>query len=488
MIVGYLRGNLAALRTLLYVNRFFFKAALPVLLRTLLVRLLDHRRFNSIQDGLAALMISSVIHSQRTLWYSKTENSGTTFSATTFLAVFGLKLIEPITSPLLQDAFQGVSPTTVNYIQYPTKIFQYNYHIENFLSETFAPPLQRIFTASDFHGVDIQEGVLGHTARTRFLVLFMVCYPESIRDLSFHISEAHRYLPFAGKLSSLKAIELSRDEDEAIPKTHLNDAISFLQTNRTTFPKKEQLKLSFDESWDYWKQWDDTISAQEQRNLESEHQTSIFALYHALGDPVKLDATGYPGFYDIAKTFEVGALRVLTDFDGTRYDFGEGPDQQEFLKRCHQLQVLIIDVGYPELFSWAVERKSDGTVEEAPGNFLGSLRDIRLHADVSPVVLNDVTTGFGKSLLSIQTQIDLELSCFGGFYLGDFSACPQLEDMKLLILGRRLTLPDPTDTSVKHGYLSPVWKLPRLRNLQVYQEASVMFNFASLDHMPISNT
>lgn len=48
MIVGYLRGNLAALRTLLYVNRFFFKAALPVLLRTLPVRLLDHRRFNSI--------------------------------------------------------------------------------------------------------------------------------------------------------------------------------------------------------------------------------------------------------------------------------------------------------------------------------------------------------------------------------------------------------------------------------------------------------
>lgn len=314
-------------------------------------------------------MISSVIHSQRTLWYSKTENSGKTFSATTFLAVFGLKLIEPITSPLLQDAFQGVSPTTINYIQYPTKIFQYNYHIENILSETFTPPLQRIFTASDFHGVDIQEGVLGHTARTRFLVLLMVCYPESIRDLSFHISEAHRYLPFAGKLSSLKAIELSRDEDEAIPKTQLNDAISFLQTNRTTFPKKKQLKLSFDESWDYWKQWDDTISAQEQRNLEREHQTSIFALYHALGDPVKLDATGYPGFYDIAKTFEVGALRVLTDFDGTRCYFGEGPDQQEFLKRCHQLQVLNIDVGYPELFSWAVERKSDGTVEEAPRKF-----------------------------------------------------------------------------------------------------------------------
>lgn len=128
--------------------------------------------------------------------------------------------------------------------------------------------------------------------------------------------------------------------------------------------------------------------------------------------------------------------------------------------------------------------------------------------------MNDVTTGFGKSLLRIQTrdcfstdlapnvetlsrrtrigdwnlpfirEIDLELSCFGGFYLGDFSACPQLEDMKLLIRGRLLTLPDPTDTSVKHGYLSPVWKLPRLRNLQVYKEASVMFNFASLDHMP----
>ncbi|KAF9331270.1 hypothetical protein BG006_005863 [Podila minutissima] len=170
-------------------------------------------------NGLAALMISSVIHSQRTRWYSKTAHPGTIFSVTAFLAAFGLKLTEPITSPLLQDAFQGVSHTTVNYIQCPTKIFQYNYHIENFLSETFAPPLQWIITASGFHGVDIQEGVLGHTAGIRFLVLLMVCCPESIRDLSFHISKARRYLPFADKLSNLKAIELSRDEDDAIPKT-----------------------------------------------------------------------------------------------------------------------------------------------------------------------------------------------------------------------------------------------------------------------------
>ncbi|KAG0087976.1 hypothetical protein BGZ93_009040 [Podila epicladia] len=515
LIVDHLQHELKSLRNLLLVSRFFFNATVPLLLRLPIILCSRHlgRTTEDVLEDRLNLKMASIIHSQRALSISQNSTPEGTFSAEGFLATFGLQL-KPTTSPLLQNAVLGVSPTTINYAQYPIAVLRYLSGIRRVLTTTtIVPRMTPPFYALNS---DVHDSLLGSTLETRFLTLLLICCPESITELDIHVSKAHLYLPFADKLSHLEILWLRRELHETLPATHLHYSASLIVKNRTSFPMKKPLDLRLDTGWDCPLAEEGDMSVQEKQDLVRKYQEPRVALYEALGSPTIMDATDIPRFYDMCKNIGLDSLKILKDFNSARLEKGEGPSQETFLKRCHQLRDLHISVGSLGLFSWAVKYQPNDALQAIPGNFLRSLQYIELDNHVDLTVLNNVAVAFGKSLRGIRArtkisatafslddplrpsrqsrlgdwnlpfirEIHFELQCFHGIYLGDFSQCPQLEKLVLIIYGKLVTRTSLTDTTVEHGYLAPVWNLTCLKFLQVCEAASIMFNYDSLDHMP----
>lgn len=86
-------------------------------------------------------------------------------------------------------------------------------------------------------------------------------------------------------------------------------------------------------------------------------QIPRIALYKAAGHPVEMDVSLRPNFYqDGVDSIEVDALEKVVNKDRYCFSLCDGLNQQAFLKRCHSLKTLEINIDHPKFFSWAVER------------------------------------------------------------------------------------------------------------------------------------
>ncbi|KAG0089927.1 hypothetical protein BGZ92_003983 [Podila epicladia] len=484
-------------------------------------------------------MIASVIHWQRK-WLLQAQSPAVpeVSMARALLAAFGLELVDPIASPLLQDALKGTSPTTLDYGQFLATHMHRSVDIEQILRPSqFYEPAESDFPLFDIHGARVdsisptydeneremlrlldlrttayrRDGMdkryLWEVTSKRLAYLFIPCYPESITIIDLHACETNPYFHLASKLSALDTIKLRREKAEAIPKQHLQNLVTFIHMNQAAFPRKKPLHLNFDGSWQY-----SPVLAQKYRLqhstkrpiIESAYQKSRITLYEAVGNPISINATPCPKFYGACKNISVNSLEYFYDLR-QRHAFS----QQAFLQQCHRLKSLTISVHYPDMFSWAVNRLWDGTVERSE-HLLHNLQDVDVQLRASFSVLNDVMAAFGETLLHVKVQcgllevssqlddviydvrfsrhckvgewnlpfirtIHIECNVRFGVYVGDFSGSPSLTSLKMRLNG------EPIANQV---YLAPVWSLPQLKVLELELAAAMLFNYDSLDHMP----
>ncbi|KAG0355732.1 hypothetical protein BG005_005335 [Podila minutissima] len=450
------------------------------------------------------------------------------------LTAFGLELVEPITSPLLQDALDGTSPTTLDYGQFLGAHMLHSVAIEQILRPSqFYEPAEGGFPLFDIHGARIDsieptydeneremlrlldlratayrldgkdKTYLRKVASKRLAHLFIPCYPESITIIDLHACQINPYFRLASKLSVLDTIRLCREKAEVIPEQHLQNLVTFIHMNQAAFPRKKPLHLDFDESWGFSPILVNMYRLQHSAKncAELAYQKPRITLYEAVGNPISINATPCPKFYDTCKNISVDSLESLCDYR-KRYAIS----QQAFLQQCHRLKSLEMLVHYPDMFSWAVNRLPDGTVEHSK-HLLHSLQDVQLRASLS--VLNDVMAAFGNTLRHVKVQYDclpstqlddviydvrfsrhcmvgnwnlpfirtihIECDVRFGVYVGDFSGFPSLISLKMCLNGEPIA---------HQAYIAPVWSLPQLKVLELELAAAILFNYDSLDHMP----
>ncbi|KAF9330701.1 hypothetical protein BG006_006345 [Podila minutissima] len=531
LIVDYLRTDLVALRTLLLVNRFFFHAAVPWMLNDPLTTWEMTYATPEVEtnvDKFMALLIASVLHAQR----AKAQSVDEDFTANGFLSKFGFQLVEPVTSPLLQDAAQGVSPTTIDYSRYFTDMLYFEWSHVGFPTlvrlKEFPPAWKDEMPIHNDWGMRIEysEGAGPHTEHTeelqthreykeevqeRMVDFFLYHNTKYITTLDFNIADSHRYLQYADKLESLKILFL--DRFQSMPDSHQMDAISFIVQNRTAFPRKRPLRLEFGYSWSSSDEWDD-LTPLEKRKRQIVFQKTRIALYEAVGNLQEIDVSDCPGFYDNCGNIDVEYLEELEDRDQHRMMY-EGPQQRAFLERCHQLRTLKLGVSQPDMFSWLVEKK-DGTTRSLAANVLQNLKVLDLSSDsgascVLPA-LEDAVIAFGKSLTDVVVRgyvstelevvhelpsrppsismwnlpfvrsIDISIQSYDLGHIGRFDL-PQLEELKFSVSMRTMQPVENDITASPTIVLAEQWELKKLKKLHLYDIAALAFNYDSLDHM-----
>ncbi|KAG0022714.1 hypothetical protein BGZ82_010938, partial [Podila clonocystis] len=530
LIVDHLRNDLVTLRTLLLVNRFFFLAAIPWMLNDPLTTWEMTYATPEVEtnvDKLMALLIASALHAQR----AKAQSLDEDFTANEFLSKFGLQIVEPITSPFLQDVVQGLSSTTIDYSRYFTEMLYFEWRYIQFQTLVRLKEFPQTWegampTHNDWgNPIEYSEGAGPHTEHTvdlqthrdykeavqeRMVDFFLHHNTKYITTLDFNIADSHRYLQYADKLESLKVLFL--DRCQSMPDSHPKDAISFIVRNRIAFPRKRPLRLEFSYSWNTSDEWED-LTPLEKRKRQIAFLKPRIALYEAVGNPREIDVTGCPGFYDNCENIDIECLEELEDYDLDRMIY-EGPQQRTFLERCHQLRVLKLGVSRPDMFSWLVERK-DGTTRSLAANVLKSLKLLDLSSDSEALcvlpALEDAVFAFGKTLRYIMVRgygrtemvqeipsrlpsigvwnlpfvrsVDISVQSHSLVYIGRFDQCPQLEDLQLSVSAPPRQPAGQDITLSPAIVLSERWELTKLKKLHLNDIAALAFNYDSLDYM-----
>lgn len=91
--------------------------------------------------------------------------------------------------------------------------------------------------------------------------------------------------------------------------------------------------------------------------------------------------------------------------------------------------------------------------------------------------------GIGDWNLPSLRTMDLSLDYDCGVYIGNFDACPLLMTLSLSI--RCMCDGKITKYCTGPVYPSQIWKLPHLRSLELHHISAMLFDFDSLDHMPV---
>ncbi|KAG0271363.1 hypothetical protein BGZ95_000834 [Linnemannia exigua] len=574
LIVNHLLDDLPTLHTLLSVNRFFFHAAIPKImmdqpLDTWSMNTCD-AKFPTNSEKLFVLVLASLLHYQR-------QNTGQ--DASSILKEYGLQLVPSAEFELLQpffatvknDDYSGVkkqqqqqhqekqeNPMTMDYSKFFTILNSYHwqyvdYHrfirlieIPESLRVAYEPQLgldeiteqpsasEPTTQEQDDYTITMQEDreyvILVREAIAQMMLRYNV---DSITEFSLHVSEARKYLPMAAKLAKLKVLVLYRDD--SLPDQHLQDTITFIQFHKSTFPGKPCLQLRFDHRWNgYDTKVFNTIK--ESRTSRFNKMKSKLELYRAIREPEELDIGDIPGFYGMAGDISTERLLRLDDEDQFRTDMGEGADMEAFLRRCHRLDTLRMDVGHPHIFSWAAQHARDyadghaGYGRAISTGILPRLYDLYLWSDrpyrFSIHALNDSMVAFSKSLGRVVISNNHEFRSRGQntnpWYpwvlekddersrmirnsplankVGDWPfPFPKLTSLRIdlrctshiQIEAPRAVGPnddDPTADPRRQAPLDPSlypkWTLPRLKTLHLDGAPALLFDYDSLEGMP----
>ncbi|KAF9289081.1 hypothetical protein BGZ74_000798 [Mortierella antarctica] len=497
MVIECLNDDLQTLNTLLRVNTFFFKAAVPLVYANPLKLWCDvHYQakphpnlavLNSTREQLAVLLLASVIHSQRTV-----AQPGV-FKVAEFLEKHDVLIA---LTPLAQDVVHGAMPTTIDYSKYlaEEQDWRFTKHISYMRLPLFYCRLNK---------------------------LLLLCSHESLETICLDHFHSHRFLPMTDKFPSLKTLQLTRQG--AYTQGWADDIVTFINAHHTAFPRKKRLRIEFTDDCDMGLvDWDPSAGTPEAM-LERERRMNKgklrIAFYKAIGDPSEMTATHCPGFYGMAGNIGVNSLIKFTDRDSYRLLYGEGSQQAVFWQRCMNLKILEVSVRDPGTFSWAIEKSADGGSQRHSGNYLRNLKRLSICMDTSLLVVDNAVVAFGQSLeylkvsgrmppqeISHETlfnpqlvknvrvgnwnfpsliSLNLDLDTDSHIFLGLFDQCPCVEALSLRIRSvKKIVVPIPPMEFIDPVCPAPVWKMPRLRSLRLYCKAALMFDFDSLDNMP----
>ncbi|KAF9128919.1 hypothetical protein BGX30_014147 [Mortierella sp. GBA39] len=570
LIVNHLWDDLRTLHTLLFVNRFFFHAALPKImdhpLQTWQMTLFEPEYVTN-PEKLFVLVLTSLLYHQQRL---------TGRDAASILEDFGLQLVTPVEFPslkpflpitqdgLVQEQEEEEIPMTVDYSKYLTVLDNYQWQYIEFsrfirlikmpvslqdtlqIQQGMDEPSDQTATAvgDDQEGEHTEDQQQYHDLKDLVregIAQMMLRYNvECITEISFHVSEAHKNLPIASKLAKLRRLNVYRDG--SLPSQHLQDTIAFIRLNKKSFPRKPCLQLGFDYEWCSYHNREFT-SIKESRSDMFNLMKSKLLLYEAVGEPEELHIGYIPGFYGLAENISVERLLLLDDEDQFRIDMGEGPDMEAFLRRCHRLGRIRMEVGHPYLLSWAAQRARN----HPSSTLLPALDDLSLWSDrpyrFTIHALNDSMAAFAKSLRTVNItnchkfrirdqepnpwvlQQDMEksrlvktaplangigdwpsplpqlrslvidLHCTSTIQIGSLDQCFNLEnlDLRFGVIGEapRATAPDDSDPEADprrqaplDPSLFPKWTLPKLKTLSLDGTPALRFDYDSLETMP----
>ncbi|KAF9124671.1 hypothetical protein BGW39_007980 [Mortierella sp. 14UC] len=537
LIVNHLQDDLRTLHTLLFVNRFFFHAALPLVMDDPFGKWGMNSpapKFTTCNHKLFVLLLASLLHHQQDALARK--------NASSILAEFGLQLVQstefPVLQPLLHseaEEHDGIvwrrSLMTVNYSKYMLALKCVNkndwYYVDLHrivqLIEVLEGLRSELYEESDS---DLEEDseedggrrsgeaqdVNGHSSwlqerdeykdavfdRINWLLLHYST--EHITYLPFHISKAGELLLLAPRLASLRTIVLGTIQDS--------------------------------------------------REFMCACMLSKVELYHAIGEPEELVTEAIPGFYKLLVDLGTERLRRLNDSDLFRIDTGEGPDMEAFLRRCSRLELLGLNAGHPHILSWAAQHAMDRVDGRLlPGSLtllLPRLENLELKTSrpycFNIHALNDAMAAFSQTLKKVKvwnghgfdkhdeehnqwfrgrdlansrqirtaplassignwpfllprlSSISIVLYCVGSLCVGTFDHCPSLEALVLnygiVSSGPRATEPDDNDPDADprrqaplDPSLFPKWSLPKLKSLELAGAPALLFNYDSLETM-----
>ncbi|KAF9299849.1 hypothetical protein BGZ74_008582 [Mortierella antarctica] len=480
-------------------HRFFLHAAAQLLYADPF----KHATTARSQFELVSLLLASVIHTQCRHSESQSSVRGDKpFTATEFLSVFGLELSKRRTPPLLQDAILGISPITVDYAQHlKTNIL--GSERDNTIMSPPVVPQQLVGSAHHTTVFDIRGNPRRVDNLTGDRTPGPVIQGENIETITFDISGSKWYHPMADKLPLLRTVcvrqAISSEESDH------KEAAAFFVKHRLAFPHKRPVHLDFHPEWETAHMpsplWNLTSDANRE-DLRDPQQSRI-ELYRAVVNPVHMNASMVPDFYENIQDIGLDSLETFVDGDSFRCKYEDPFSQREFLQQCHNIATLNIATCDPDLFKW-VQNPSDSAIQGQRTAYWSKLQSLGLLLFSHPAILNQALAACGKSLHTLEVcgrepqqqlpegelsrarpivfgdwtlpflkTIEIDVCLTTPVHIGDLSGCPLVESLRLSLafVGDRVRR-------------SPVWKLPRLQRMELEGAPVLEYNYNSLDHCP----
>ncbi|KAF9426742.1 hypothetical protein BGZ76_002630 [Entomortierella beljakovae] len=361
---------------------------------------------------------------------------------------------------------------------------------------------------------------------------------DYLTHIAIDSRQSNKILQYATKLPSLDTMFLKRHR--GFNDSHLEDIISFIRHNRSSFPKKKSLHIIFGSGWyciPYeWKGNTMNMSTytsllKKFRDSNTIHMRPMLMILEAVRRPRILDLTFIPNFYSHAQNIETDRLLTIIDADPCRFQAGEGEAMGKFLLRCSNLQSLSLTVEDHKAFSWTAQ--NDQTIPSEHSHM--KLEELNLTWNYSfysaVVAFNEGLAAFAPSLkkaslecvygyetleipiiaklalisksnqlqhltsahmignfsfllpnlveLSINLQNSLNMS------IGSLDNCPNLEKLSIDLTekGELHNEIGPFQFGLINLNLFPKWNLPKLQHLFLKGVAAMRFDFESLHTM-----
>ncbi|KAF9430417.1 hypothetical protein BGZ76_000846 [Entomortierella beljakovae] len=543
-IIGYLESDKKSLYTLLFVSRQFFGLSIRLLFRSGY----PQSQFDSVgniqaHEMILELAFISFLQTRIREFDASSGNQQPSQIVEELLGKFGLRLTPPHKDSKLtiQQKVYGPEeisdanslPTTT--IDYSTQFTQFRIEDWTFLK---APYLQLCDLPMALKGrrnlcldpCESQE----HTSNERNEIPYLMQVQQAIvdmwthynyqyiTDIAFTTDQAHKFLPYATKFSSLSTLTLDRGKDLY----EIQDTLTFITLYQSAFPMKKPLDVEFASSWDY------CISDKEKthwifpqtidfpsyvamlkhaRERILGHMRPMLAIYEAVKSPKVLSVYDIPNFYSLADKIQTDRIVELRDGDNDRFDIGEREPMEAFLQRCENLRILSLGVSHPDALSWVFQnshvesrKKSLMKLEElnlrftinylaaiaalkdAMNAFAPTLKIVSLrrgwmrqsygipnaHSNILTwralqlqKLASSATIGDFPLLLPHLTSITISATFISRIDIGSLDNCPNLEYLEVEFgdLRRRPTRPkgdEPTSIPDPEVLLNPNWRHP----------------------------
>ncbi|KAF9434335.1 hypothetical protein BGZ76_008193 [Entomortierella beljakovae] len=339
-----------------------------------------------------------------------------------------------------------------------------------------------------------------------------------ITSLTFATYQAHKFLPYAIKLTNLDTLFLNRSYE--IATNHLEDTIAFIIQNQMAFPKKKSLNVDCNHhSWDYKSEimQDQAVfnslghvlyftRLRQHRDRITQFMRPYIMICEAVRNPRTLNVSHIPEFYNLAEKIEVDQLIELCDFDEFRFEMGEGDAMESFLWRCENLRILSLAVFQNETFSWISQGEQATmkrhqlmkleelclqcgqnyysgitTFNDAMRIFASTLKSAKIqevqlrnrngvnsNPGAWPSIQLDILINNNDDLpvlLPCLTTLRIAITGTLGINVGSINNCPYLQVLEIELGGKGLVWPKPHGVEMS-GYtetgeiLDPNWQQP----------------------------